>query len=160
VADNRALADQLNGNWVEAIVSDELEAPIFQRSVPDAVMLGPLTQDRKAYLARDPALADELDAWLRAHEADGSLGQARTWAFGPRWGVRPTAAASDLDALLALVDLRLAFMPAVAIAKEARGLPTQDAAQEDAVRAGARANAARLGVDAALVDALFVALIK
>ena len=42
VADNRTLADQLNGNWVEAIVSDEIEAPVFQRLVPDAVTLGPL----------------------------------------------------------------------------------------------------------------------
>jgi cyclohexadienyl dehydratase len=159
VSDNRTLANQLNGNWVEAIVSDEIEAPIFQRVVPDAVTLGPLTQDRKAYLARDPALADELDAWLRAHETDASLGEARSWAFGPRWGAPHTAASSDLDALLALIDLRLACMPAIAVAKEVRGLPTEDAAQEDAVRAAARERAARLGLDAARIDALFVALI-
>ena len=160
VADNRTLADQLNGNWVEAIVSDEIEAPVFQRLVPDAVTLGPLTQDRKAYLARDPALADELDAWLRAHEVDGSIGAARTWAFGARWGAPHSAAASDLDALLALIDLRMAFMPAVAVAKETRGLPTEDAAQEDAVRAAAGAHGVRVGLDAERIDALFVALIR
>ena len=45
----------------------------------------------------------------------------------------------DLDALLALIELRLAFMPAVALAKEQLGLPTEDATQEAEV-VGARAS--------------------
>src|SRR5262249_61091118 len=119
--DNRQLAQQLRDGNVDAILSDELEAPIFHRVVPDAVAIGPLTNDRKAYLARDPALAAELDAWLRAREVDGSLALFRAQMLGPQWGLRHSATSSDLDALLALIELRLAFMPAVALAKEQRG---------------------------------------
>ena len=159
VADNRLLAGELQRGSVDAIVSDELEAPLFLRVVPTAVALGPLTNDRKAYLARDPALAEELDAWLRAHEADGSLATMRAWALGPAWAAPRTAAASDVDALLALIDLREAFMPAVAQAKLQAGLPTTDPAQEDEVRSRARERAQLLGAPVDRIDALVTALL-
>ena len=157
--DNRRLAELLRDSVVDAIVSDELEAPIFRRVVPDAVVIGPLTNDRKAYLARDPALADELDAWLRAREIDGSLASFRGRMLGPQWGVPHGAAASDLDALLALIELRLAFMPGVALAKEERGLPTANPAQEAEVMAQARERAKLLRVDPDRIAGLFEALI-
>jgi chorismate mutase len=159
VGDNRQLAAQLHAGGVDALVTDELEAPLFARVVAGAVPLGPLTHDRKAYLARDPALAEELDAWLRTREADGSLPALRARLLGPRWATPSSAAASDLDALLATIELRLAFMPAVALAKEQRGLPTADAQQEAAVVAGAREQAALLGAPADRVAALFEAML-
>jgi cyclohexadienyl dehydratase len=159
IGDNRQLAAHLHGGAVDALVTDELEAPIFARAVPGAVAMGPLTHDRKAYLARDPALADELDAWLREREIDGSLPALRARLLGPRWATPPSAAASDLDALLAAIELRLAFMPAVALAKEQRGLPTADPEQEAAVLARAREQARLVGAPPEHVVALFDALI-
>ena len=160
IGDNRQLAGHLRAGAVDALVSDELELPLFRRVVPDADALGPLTNDRKAYLARDPALADELDAWLRAREIDGSMAALRARMLGPQWGARHTAVASDLDALLALIELRLAFMPAIALAKEQRGLPTEDAAQETQVLAAARERAALLGLAPDRVEALFAAMLR
>src|SRR5439155_1334536 len=69
--DNRALAELLTGGAADAILTDEAEADAL--AIPGAVRLGPFTRDRKAYLGRDPALVAELDAWLRAREADGPL---------------------------------------------------------------------------------------
>jgi cyclohexadienyl dehydratase len=160
IGDNRQLARTLRDATLDAILSDELEAPIFRRVVPDAVAIGPLTNDRKAYLARDPALAAELDAWLRAREVDGSLATFRAQMLGPQWGAPHTALSSDLDALLAAIELRLAFMPAVALAKEQRGLPTEDPAQEAQVVARARERAGLLKVDPERVAALFDAMIR
>src|SRR5437879_5820349 len=108
--DNRALGELLSSGAADAILTDEAEADAL--ALPGAVRLGPFTRDRKAYLGRDPALVAELDAWLRAREADGTLAALRArWLGAPRAAAR-SAFASDLEALLALVDLRLAFMPA------------------------------------------------
>jgi cyclohexadienyl dehydratase len=160
VGDNRQLANELQAGAVDAIVGDELEAPIFRRVAPDSVVIGPLTNDRKAYLVRDPALAEELDAWLRAREVDGSMAGFRARMLGPQWGMRHTATSSDLDALLALIELRLAFMPAVALAKEERGLPTENPEQEAEVIARARERATLLHVSPDAIAALFEAMIR
>ena len=160
IPDNRALAAELREGRVDALMSDELEASMFRRLVPETVLLGPLTNDRKAYLARDPALARELDAWLRAREIDGSLAGLRARLLGPAWGARHSALASDLDALLAAIELRLAFMPAVAQAKEGRGLPTEDTAQEAQVIARARERATLVGAPPDAIAALFEAMMR
>jgi chorismate mutase-like protein len=68
--------------------------------------------------------------------------------------------ASDLDALFALIELRLAFMPAVAQAKEERGLPTEDAAQEAQVIARARERATLVGASPDAIAALFEAMMS
>ncbi|HLK12427.1 MAG TPA: transporter substrate-binding domain-containing protein [Candidatus Binatia bacterium] len=159
VADNLAVPRQLEIGAADAVLVDAAEAPLVQARAPWATALGPLTRDRKAYLARDPALADALDAWLRAHEADGSLAALRARWFGKAYGAPRSAFASDLDALLALVDLRLAFMPAVATAKAALGRPVEDPAQEDRVRAAVGVVAAREGLAPDAADALFAAQI-
>jgi chorismate mutase len=122
------------------------------------VTLGPLTRDRKAYLGRDVALVGELDAWLRARELDGTLAELRARWLGSDRGARP-AAAVDLDALEAFLALRLAFMPAVAEAKERSGLPIENPAQEERVLASARAAAIAHGLAPDTVEALFRAQI-
>ena len=79
--------------------------------------------------------------------------------LGPQWGTPHGAAAADLDALLALIELRLAFMPGVALAKEQQGLPTADPTQEAEVMARARERAALLHVAPDRIAALFDVLI-
>jgi len=156
--DNRALAELLTSGAADAILTDEAEADAL--AVPGAVRLGPFTRDRKGYLGRDPALVAELDAWLRAREADGTLAAFRARWLGPERARARSAFASDLDALVALVDLRLAFMPAVAAAKRQSGRLVEDPGQEARVLAAVRARAAERGLDPAGVEALFRAQIE
>lgn len=151
VDDNRALPRLLTAGAVEAILVDTLEAD----ALPGAVRLGPVTRDRKAYLARDPALAAELDAWLRAREADGTLEKLRAEWLGPAHAAPSSGFDSDLDALLMLIDLRLAFMPAVAAAKERARLPVEDESQEERVVSAARERAVDLGVEPDGIEQLF-----
>jgi len=157
-SDNRTLGALLESGAAEAILTDEAEADAL--AIPGAVRLGPFTRDHKAYLGRDPALVATLDAWLRAHEADGTLATLRARWLGPTHAAARSASASDLDALVALVDLRLAFMPAVAAAKRAAGRPIEDAEQETRVLAAARTRAAERGLDPAAAEALFRAQIE
>src|SRR5439155_20278582 len=156
--DNRALAELLTNGAADAILTDEAEADAL--AVPGAVRLGPFTRDRKGYLGRDPALVAELDAWLRAREADGTLAALRARWLGPERARARSAFASDLDALVALVDLRLAFMPAIAAAKQKTGRPVEDPEQEARVLAAVRARAGERGLDPAAVEALFRAQIE
>src|SRR5436190_10352976 len=155
--DNRALGELLGTGAADAILTDEAEADTL--AVPGAVRLGPFTRDRKGYLGRDPALVAELDAWLRAREADGTLAALRARWLGAERAPARSAFASDLDALLALVDLRLAFMPAVAAAKRKTGRPVEDPGQEARVLGAVRAPAAERGLDPTTVEALFRAQI-
>src|SRR2546422_8032813 len=155
--DNRALAELLATGAADAILTDEAEADAL--AVPGAVRLGPFTRDRKGYLGRDPALVAELDAWLRAREADGTLAAFRARWLGPERARARSAFASDLDALVALVDLRLAFMPAVAAAKRKTRRPGADPGQEARVLGAVRARAAERGLDPTTVEALFRAQI-
>jgi len=160
VPDNTLLPGLLDAGSVDAIVSDTIEADVFRATLlHTAVQLGPITRDRKAYLARDPALAKELDAWLRAREADGSLAALRVKWFGAAHEEKRTASESDVDALLALVDLRLSFMMTVAAAKERAGLPVADPNQEQRVQAAARARAVADGLAPGSVDFFFQAQI-
>ncbi len=152
VPDNRMLPRVLSDGGADAVLTDDVEADVFAADVPYMQRVGPITHDRKAYLARDPVLADEVDAWLRARAADGSLDElARRWLG--RAAAR-TGFDSDLEALLAFIDLRLAFMPAVAVAKEKTGKPIEDAAQEARVVQTAREQGTDRGLDPASVEAL------
>src|SRR5438034_296472 len=156
--DNRALGELLTSGAADAILTDEAEADAL--AVPGAVRVGPFTRDRKGYLGRDPALVAELDAWLRAREADGTLAGLRARWLGRERARARSAFASDLDALVALVDLRLAFMPAVAAAKRKTGRPVEDPGQEARVLGAVRARAAERGLDPTAVEALFRAQIE
>lgn len=144
----------------DAILTDEIEADRLTRERPALARRGPYTRDAKAYLAADPALARELDGWLRAREGDGTLAALRARWLGGARAARRSAADSDVDALLALIDLRLAFMPAVAAAKRAAGRLIDDPAQEARVLAAVRDWAGPAGLAPEPVEMLFRELIR
>lgn len=132
----------------DGAVTDTLEAPSWQRDAPALRRLGPFTRDRKAWLVRADrrALARDVDAWLLAREADGTLGRLRARWLGPD----ATATARPLDALLAAIDERMALMPAVAEAKRRSARVPRDPAREARVlaagQAAVREAAARLRI--------------
>jgi cyclohexadienyl dehydratase len=156
--DNLGLAELVNAGTADAVLTDEVEAPRIAAAIPAAVRRGPFTRDAKAYLGTDAALVGALDTWLRAREADGVLATLRARWLGtaaPR-----TALDSDVDALLAFIDLRLAFMPAVAAAKQRTGTALEDRAQEARVLAAVQDAALRTGLAPASIASLFWSLIR
>jgi cyclohexadienyl dehydratase len=165
LADNVAVLDELLAGRADGAVTDTLEAPAWQERAPGLAPIGPFTHDRKAWLVRAdaPELAAELDAWLAAKEADGTLASLRArWI--PSAAQAPTA--SPALALIAAIDERLALMVFVAEAKRAAGKPVRDPAQEarvlEAASGEVRAAAQRAGRSApseACVGALFRAQI-
>ncbi len=145
VPENQAVLEALLSLSVDAVVTDTFEGPRWRERADDLVQLGPFTRDRKAYLVRaDRAdLAADLDAWLLAREADGSLEKLRRRHLGPR---RHPRTAAPLAALVAALDERLALMPAVVAAKRRDVRPIADPQREARVldaSAAAVAEAAR-----------------
>jgi cyclohexadienyl dehydratase len=157
--DNGRLPALLAGGAADAVLTDEIEAGVIANVLPAARRSAPFTRDGKAYLGTDPALIADLDRWLRAREADGTLTALRGRWLGEQGKRTPSAAMSDLDALVADIDLRLAFMPAVAAAKRAAGRPIEDPAQEAHVIEGARRSALAHGLAPDPMEALFRAII-
>jgi len=164
VPDNAAVPARLAKGEADAVMTDSAEAPRWQRALPPTRTIGPLTRDRKAWLvgADGADLAREIDDWLAAREADGSLAAARKEWLGAAGA--PTA--SPEAALLAAIDERLALMPFVADAKARAGLALTDSAQEARVLAAGRRSVADAAAESgraappdAAVDALFRALI-
>ena len=162
---NAAVREALLAGAADAAVTDTLEAPGWLAGTNGIRAFGPYTRDWKAYWL--PASASErahdLDAWLLAREADGTLAalRARTLPESAR-----EASAMPLVALGAAIEERLALMPFVAEAKRASGAPVRASAQEQAVQAAAVASvreaAARAGApapDDAAVRDFFSALI-
>jgi cyclohexadienyl dehydratase len=153
---NAAVLAALVEGRADAAISDTGEAAVWRREAPGLRVLGPFTRDRKAWLVRadQAALAAELDAWLLAREADGSLARWRT----EHLGAAGPASAGAAAALLAAFDERLALMPEVAAVKRARGLPLEDPPREtrvvDAALAAAREEALRAGRPAPAEPAL------
>ena len=101
VDDNRSLADLLARGRVDAVVIDAAELASFYPD-PDGQMpqvAAVLSRDRKAWWVTrgDPALADDLDAWIAEREADGTLPALRTLT------VEISPAAPRLEALPALL---------------------------------------------------------
>jgi cyclohexadienyl dehydratase len=147
VADNRTLPDVLARGGADAVLSEEIEARTWPAD--RVAVLGPFTRDRKAYLVpRDAAdLAQQVNDWLAAREADGWLNEARRRWLGERtlW----TAQHATIEALVAAMELRLQLMPLVAAVKRREGLPIEDPAQEARVieHVRAAATAARLNAD-------------
>ena len=155
--DNGQLPRLLSDGIADAVLTDEIEAGVIARDLPAARRGEPLTRDAKAYFGNDGALVGDLDRWLRGREADGTLAALReSWLGQPE---RRSMAGSDLDALLAAIDLRLAFMPAVAAAKRAAGRAIEDPAQEARVIEAARVQAVAHGLAPDPVEALFRAVI-
>jgi cyclohexadienyl dehydratase len=122
IPDNAAVLDALSTGSVHAVVTDTAEASLWLGATPGARQIGPITRDRKAYLVRAdrPDLAAQLDRWLLAREADGTLATVREIYLGASAG---PAVSTPVSALLAAVDERLSLMPLVAISKREAGLP-------------------------------------
>ncbi len=132
IPDNQAVLPALLDYGVDAVVSDSFEGPRWRERHEDLVQLGPFTRDRKAYLVRADRseLAADLDAWLLAREADGSLQKLRREHLGAR---RHPATAAPLAALVAALDERLALMPWVVAAKRRDVRPIADPLREKRV---------------------------
>ncbi len=156
IADNRAVIAALVDGRADGAITDSAEAFEWQR--PDMRRLGPFTHDHKAYLlpVANVALAERLDAWMVAREADGWLGVERGRWLGPT--AVSDAVAMGREAVAALIEIRLGLMPAVAAAKDAAQLPIEDRQQEAAVleriqrAAGAAAAPAAAAVYTVLID--------
>ena len=147
IPDNAAVRAALVEHTIDAAVTDTLEAPSWLAGLEDVDLLGPFTTDRKAYLVHPdrPELAADLDAWLLAAEAEGTLEALRSLHFGDAAGGR---LATPLRALLGAMDERLSLMPMVAVAKRRAGLPLEvpereavvlDSAVESALSASRKA---------------------
>jgi cyclohexadienyl dehydratase len=123
VHDNDSVIQLLIDERVDAVVTDGAEAPVWEaRAEQPLARIGPLTRDRKAWLlpADRAELAADLDAWLLAREADGSLAKWREeWLHG----ASTTHTAEPLRALLAALDERLSLMPLVGVVKRRDGVP-------------------------------------
>jgi len=124
IPDNISILRALREEKVDAVVSDSMEARIWQQEDPELVHLGPFTRDRKAFLVRAERadLAADLDDWLIAKERDGTLDRLRREHLGTAGG---PAQAKPLPALVAAIDERLALMPLVGVAKRRSGLPLE-----------------------------------
>jgi cyclohexadienyl dehydratase len=149
---------------VDAAITDTTEAPHWLAGTEGLSTLGPFTRDWKAWWL--PSDADDLmrqvDAWLSAREADGSLAALRARHFAA--AIAPTA--TPLEALGAAIEERLALMPLVAEAKRRSGTPVHVPAQEARVleaavvaTRGAAQEAALPIPDATATRALFMELI-
>lgn len=147
IADNAAVPGSLRRGEVQAVVTDSLEAPHWLEGEPGWRALPPFTRDRKAYWlpAAAGARAEDLDAWLLAREADGTLARLRE-AHGIAAPAGPLPAL-PLSALVAAIDERLDLMPLVAEAKRGDGasvrVPEREARVVEAAREAVR-RAARL----------------
>jgi len=164
--DNQAVHMALMDRWTDAVVTDSFEERAWTATARDVVRIGPLSQDRKAYLVRADRqdLAAQLDAWLLARERDGTLARMRADKLGPG---DHAAAAEPLAALVSAVAERMSLMPLVWAAKREARRPVEDKAQEARVleaSVAAAAEAARARrqepPDAGDVRRLFKALIE
>ena len=132
VTGNETVPMLLIDGEVDAVVSDTLEAPHWQLGRSGISRLGPFSRDEKSYLVQlDRAdLARDLNAWLIAAEADGTLNQLRKTHLGRP--SRPQPAAPTM-ALLSNVAERLSLMPLVAASKKASGRAIEDPEREKTV---------------------------
>jgi cyclohexadienyl dehydratase len=140
IPDNASVLRALREAHVDAVVTDSLEADVWQRSEPDLARLGPFTRDRKAFLVRPDAadLAGDLDDWLLLKERDGTLARLRSEHLGA--GAGP-ATAMPLPALVAALDERLSLMPVIGVVKRRSGVPLEVPERESAVLDAAAAAA-------------------
>ena len=172
VPDNASVIALLAAQQVDAVVTDSAELPHWEAQVEEPLArIGPLSRDRKAWLLRADrgALAVELDRWLLAREADGTLHAARErWlAAGRELGDASRRPAEPLTALIAAVDERLSLMPWVGYVKRRDGQPLEVPEREalvieralEAVRAAAEAGGTGSPSEAA-VEAFFRAQLE
>jgi cyclohexadienyl dehydratase len=150
---NQSLPDIVMQQQADALVTDSLEAPHFQAKHPTLHALPAFGRDRKAYMLRreDSDVREWLDQWLTTRESDEFLGKLRA-----HWlGKEPTITPHEWAALLALIDVRLAVMPAIADFKRRNNLPIEDTQQEQAVLTHVAAQARTLGLNEENVQRVF-----
>jgi cyclohexadienyl dehydratase len=141
---NLSLPDLVVRHQAEALLTDSFEAPHFLATHPTLRALPAFGRDRKAYIVRraDGELREWLDQWLLARETDGFLTGLRALWLG-RELVRP----HPLAALFALMEARLALMPAIANYKRHSNLPIEDTQQEQKVLKQVTTQARTLGTN-------------
>jgi ABC-type amino acid transport substrate-binding protein len=154
VTDNQSLPALLRAGRVDAIVTDTAEVATWSLA---ARRLGPFTTDYKAILVGPErnGLAARIDRWLVDRESDGSLAAARSGSLDDPQ--TESSAAATMQAIAALVRLRLDLMPLVAGAKASTGKRVTDAGQEARVIERARSWSAR---PSERIDGVFGALIE
>src|SRR5262249_29886351 len=148
---NLSLADQVEKQEADALLTDSLEAPHFLATHSGFYALPAFGRDRKAYLLRqaDSPLREWLDTWLIAQEKSVLAPLCERWFTAGAGSVPPA-----VTNLLTLMDLRLALMPAVAQYKSQYNLPIEDPAQEATILAHAEAQAPGVGLDRAAIREL------
>jgi len=131
-SDNQEQPKKLLSGDIDFLITDTMEAPFWLEQLPGARKLPPFTRDLKAWMTRpeNAVLANQLNEWLMAKEADGSLSALRR-EYLPEGNDYTTAL--PLDALLSAIDERLSLMVAVAESKRRLGRPVEDLAQESRV---------------------------
>lgn len=150
---NQSLPDIIMQQQADALVTDSLEAPHFQTKYPTLHALPGFGRDRKAYMLRreDSDVREWLDQWITNRETDGLLGQLRTQWLGKDPTITPHAWAG----LLALIDARLAVMPAIADFKRRHNLPIEDTQQEQAVLTHVAKHARTFGLNEENIQRIF-----
>jgi cyclohexadienyl dehydratase len=140
IPDNASVLRALRDAHVDAVVTDSLEADVWQQREPDLSRLGPFTRDRKALLVRAEAadLAGDLDDWLLVKEREGTLARLRAEHLGI---AAESATATPLLALVAALDERFALMPVIGVVKRRSGVPLEVPERESAVLDAAAAAA-------------------
>lgn len=142
VDDNRSLPQLIASGTVDGVVTDTLEAATFGASGAATHVALVLSEDRKAYWVApgSDALADDLDAWLAARTADGTIDALRARFLGGG-AQTPESLPAATARVAELVARRLLLMPEVASAKAVAGLPIEVPAREAEVLERARAAA-------------------
>lgn len=137
---NAGVLDRLGREGVIGVVTDTIEAPLWQTRRPGLRAIGPLTRDWKAALfdPRRDAERARFDRWLLEAEASGLLPTLRA-----RHGLPEGATAAPAQALAASLTERLSLMTRIAASKRTLGLPIEDRPREAKVLAAA-AEAARM----------------
>lgn len=131
IADNAAVPGRLASGAVQAVVTDTLEAPLWQKNAQAGLrVIGPLTRDQKAawFPPANESAALRFNHWLLRAEVSGQLGRLRQES-----GLPAGRTADALPALLSSLDERLTLMPAVADAKHILETPIENSAREAVV---------------------------
>ncbi|MTI32154.1 transporter substrate-binding domain-containing protein [Xanthovirga aplysinae] len=107
---------------VNGAITDIQEAPEWLKSTKGLVILGPFTEDWKAYWVSPerPNLAADFNKWLMKLEKEGMLADLRSKYLGETGGLHT---AMPLKALIAAVQERLSLMPIIGEIKHAKGIP-------------------------------------
>lgn len=147
--DNRALGAALGDGGADAVVTDSFERAHIGLPAGAPVRCAPPAERKVLWVAPGAAaaLGQRLDLWLGANEETLRALRAR-WLGDP-------APRTELDHLLDLLARRLAYMPAIAAAKRARGAAIEDPAREAVVLAAVRAEAEASGLDGEAMARLF-----